>query len=78
VQSYNEIKVSKVAIPQRRNDEVIVTILAAGVNFVDLLYVSLLLVIKLLQLFRTPVSELKFCCSRLVSPVIIDLKWLCL
>ncbi|EPE35531.1 NAD(P)-binding Rossmann-fold containing protein [Glarea lozoyensis ATCC 20868] len=38
VHTYNEIKVSNVAIPQRKNDEVLVTIFAAGVNFVDLLY----------------------------------------
>jgi hypothetical protein len=41
-QNYNEIKVSEAPQPQPKNGEVLVKVAAAGVNFVDLLYVSLL------------------------------------
>ena len=40
-QNYNEIIVTEILTPQRKDDEVLVQIVAAGVNFVDLLYVSL-------------------------------------
>lgn len=39
-QDYDEIKVSEVPQPRPREGEVLVKIAAAGVNFVDLLYVS--------------------------------------
>lgn len=40
LQNYNEVKVTEVSKPQRRDGEVLVQIVAAGVNFVDLLYVG--------------------------------------
>ena len=40
-QVYDDIKISEEALePQQKDGEVIVTVRAAGVNFVDLLYVS--------------------------------------
>jgi hypothetical protein len=41
-QDYDEIRVSEVPKPQPKEGEVVVRVTAAGVNFVDLLYVSLL------------------------------------
>jgi hypothetical protein len=40
-QDYDEIRVSEVTKPQPKEGEVVVRVIAAGVNFVDLLYVSL-------------------------------------
>jgi len=41
MQSYNEINVSRVPTPRPRKDEILVQVKAAGVNFVDTLYVRL-------------------------------------
>jgi len=39
-QNYEEIKISEVTKPRAKEGEVVVQIAAAGVNFVDLLYVG--------------------------------------
>ncbi|KAI0188114.1 quinone oxidoreductase [Xylaria flabelliformis] len=38
VESYNEIQVSNIPIPEPRDDEILIQVKAAGVNFVDTLY----------------------------------------
>ncbi|TRX91588.1 hypothetical protein FHL15_007593 [Xylaria flabelliformis] len=38
VDSYNEIRVSNIPIPEPRDDEILIQVKAAGVNFVDTLY----------------------------------------
>lgn len=41
IQSYDELRVTDIAAPVPKDREVLVDVKAAGLNFVDLLYVSL-------------------------------------
>lgn len=40
LQSYDDVRVSEVPTPVPKDDEVLIQVKAAGVNFVDTLYVS--------------------------------------